>query len=78
MRLNVAATPSQSLSFQVNLHDARVGEKEIGPVVAPFRGPFDFRLAFSDIGSAKAPVAFGSAARNWPLASNACSATWPG
>jgi len=58
IRLNVAATPSQSLSFQVNLHDARVGEKEIGPVVAPFRGPFDFRLAFSDIGSARAPVAF--------------------
>lgn len=57
VRLNVAATPSQSLSFQVNLHDARVGEKEIGPVAAPFRGPFDFRLAFSDVGSAKSPVA---------------------
>jgi hypothetical protein len=57
VRFNATVTPSQSLSFQVNVQDARVGGKTVGPTVAPFRGPFDVRAAFADVGSAKAPVA---------------------
>jgi len=57
VRVNVAVTPSPSLSFQVNLHDARQSGKQIGSLAAPFRGPFDVRTAFADVGSAKARVA---------------------
>ena len=57
VRLNATVTPSQSLSFQVNVQDARVAGKTVGPTTAPFRGPFDLRVGFADVGSAKAPVA---------------------
>jgi hypothetical protein len=57
MRLNVAVTPNEHLSFQANVQDARVGGKNVGPTTAPFRGPFDLRTAFADVGSATAPVA---------------------
>ena len=58
VRVNATVTPRQSLSFQVNVQDARVGGKSVGPTTAPFRGAFDLRVAFADVGSAKAPVAF--------------------
>jgi len=58
VRLNATITPSKSLSFQANVQDARVADKTVGPTTAPFRGPFDLRTAFADVGSAKAPVAF--------------------
>lgn len=57
IRLNVAATPNPNLSFQLGLHDSRVADKQLGPVAPPFRGPFDVRTGFADIGSARAPVA---------------------
>jgi len=57
VRVNATITPSQSLSFQVNVQDARVAGKTVGPTTAPFRGPFDLRVGFADVGSAKAPVA---------------------
>ena len=57
-RFNIAATANKHLAFQVNLHDARVAGKEVGPTTAPFRGPFDLRTAFADVGDAKAPIAF--------------------
>jgi hypothetical protein len=57
LRLNATIAPSRSLSFQVNVQDARVGGKTVGPTTAPFRGPFDVRTAFADVGSPKAPVA---------------------
>jgi hypothetical protein len=57
VRLNVAVTPNKHLSFQANVQDARVGGKSVGPTTAPFRGPFDLRAAFADIGSSTAPVA---------------------
>lgn len=57
LRLNATVTPSPSFSFQAQVQDARVAEKEVGPTAAPFRGPFDLRLGFADIGSAKAHVA---------------------
>ena len=56
-RFNVAVTASKHLAFQANLQDARVAGKEVGPTTAPFRGPFDLRTAFADVGDAKAPVA---------------------
>jgi hypothetical protein len=57
VRLNVAVTATPWLSFQTNVHDARVAEKQIGPIAPPFRGPFDVRTAFADVGTAKSPVA---------------------
>jgi len=57
-RFNVAVTASKNLAFQVNLQDARVADKEVGPTTAPFRGPFDLRTGFADIGDAKASVGF--------------------
>ena len=39
------------------MQDARVAGKTVGPTDAPFRGPFDLRMAFADVGSATAPVA---------------------
>ena len=56
LRLNVTATATSTLSFQAQVQDARVAQKEIGPTTAPFRGPFDLRLGFADIGNAKTPV----------------------
>src|SRR5688572_25234844 len=57
IRFNVAATPNPSLGFQLGLHDARVGDKELGPTSPCCHDPLDIRVGFSDIGSAKAPVA---------------------
>jgi hypothetical protein len=58
VRLNATVTVSKRLSFQANVQDARVADKTIGPTTAPFRGPFDLRAGFADIGDAKAPLAF--------------------
>jgi hypothetical protein len=74
LRFNATITPSQSLSFQVNVHDARVAGKTVGPTTAPFRGPFDLRVGFADVGSAKAPWPRGSGARSSRSASSGCSA----
>jgi hypothetical protein len=57
VRLSATVTASKSLSFQAHVQDARVAKKDVGPTAAPFRGPFDLRLGFSDIGDTKAPVA---------------------
>jgi hypothetical protein len=57
LRLNATVTPSPSLSFQAQVQDSRVAEKTVGPTTAPFRGPFDLRLGFADIGSTKSHVA---------------------
>jgi len=55
-RINGTVTPSKSLSFVAQVQDARVAEKQIGPTTAPFRGPFDLRLGYADIGSIASPV----------------------
>jgi hypothetical protein len=57
VRFNATVTANPWLSFQANVQDARVAGKTVGPTTAPFRGPFDLRAAFADVGSAKAPVA---------------------
>jgi hypothetical protein len=56
VRLNATVTASKHLSLHANVHDARVAQKHVGPIAAPFRGPFDLRTGFADIGSAQAPV----------------------
>jgi hypothetical protein len=55
-RLNATVTPSKLLSFQAQVQDSRVADKSIGPTTAPFRGPFDLRLGFAQVGNAKSPV----------------------
>jgi len=55
-RLNATVTPSKLLSFQAQVQDSRVAEKSVGPTTAPFRGPFDLRLGFAQVGNAKSPV----------------------
>jgi hypothetical protein len=56
VRFNVTAVANKHLSFQVNLHDARLSGKQVGPTAAPFRGPFDLRTGFTDIGSTASRV----------------------
>ncbi len=48
---------SKAVSATIQLHDARVGDKSVGPAGAPFKAAFDLRQAAADIGSAKAPIA---------------------
>jgi hypothetical protein len=50
LRLNASIIPTKTLSFTVQVQDARVGDKQIGPAAAPFRAPFDVRAAFADVG----------------------------
>ena len=49
-RLNATLAPSKELAFTVQLQDARVGRKQIGPTGAPFRAPLDLRAAYADLG----------------------------
>ncbi len=56
-RFNIAVTAKPWLNFQTNLHDARVADKEVGPTTAPFRAPFDVRMAFAEVGTGKSPAA---------------------
>jgi hypothetical protein len=57
-RLRLGATAAgRWISGTVQVHDARVGDKSIGPTAAPFRAAFDLRQALLELGSAKTPVA---------------------
>ena len=51
-RFNVATT-SKYVNTTIQLHDARVADKSIGPTTTPFRATFDLRQAFADFGTAK-------------------------
>ena len=55
-RFNATATASKHFSVQVQVQDARVGKKTVGPTGAPFSAPFDVRQAFADIGAASGPI----------------------
>ena len=57
LRLNATIAPRPLLSFQLQVQDARVAKKQVGPVGAPFQGPFDLRMAFAEVGNASTPVA---------------------
>jgi hypothetical protein len=57
-RLRFTATATgKSIAATVQLHDARVADKSVGPQGAPFKATFDLRQAVVDIGKATAPVA---------------------
>ena len=56
VRLTATAT-GKALAATVQVQDARVGGKSVGPTGAPFTSAFDLRQAFVDVGSAKAKVA---------------------
>ena len=51
-----ATATGKVVGATVQMQDARVGDKSVGPTGAPFKASFDFRQAFVDIGIAKAPV----------------------
>ncbi len=50
-RVNATVTPSRWLSFQAQVQDARVAEKQVGATGAPFKAAFDLRMAFADVGT---------------------------
>ena len=50
-RFNATMTPSQSLSFQIQVQDARVSQKDVGTTGTPFKAAFDLRMAFADLGA---------------------------
>lgn len=52
VRVNTTISPGRLLSFQVQVQDARVAGKNIGPGGPPFSGPIDVRTSFVDVGSA--------------------------
>jgi hypothetical protein len=49
LRLNAVVTPTSGVAATVQVQDARVADKRVGPVAPPFRGPLDLRMAFVDI-----------------------------
>ena len=57
LRFNATVQPSASFSFTAQVQDARVADKSVGPTGAPFRDQLDLRMAYADIGSARARVA---------------------
>ncbi|HET7217573.1 MAG TPA: alginate export family protein [Vicinamibacterales bacterium] len=52
-----ATLTGTAIAATVQVHDARVGDKSIGPSGAPFKAAFDLRQAAVDIGTARAPLA---------------------
>ena len=54
-RFNASVIPSKKLAFQVQVQDARVGDKTVGPTGTPFRAPFDLRMAYVDFGATTGP-----------------------
>jgi hypothetical protein len=55
VRLTATAT-GKHVAATVQVHDARVADKSIGPTAAPFKAPFDLRQAFVDIRNARTPL----------------------
>lgn len=51
-----AATTSRYVGTTVQVQDARVAKKSVGPTGAPFKAPFDLRMAFADVGTANSRV----------------------
>ncbi len=56
VRVNATLIASRALSFQIQVQDARVADKQIGATGAPFSAPFDLRVAFADVGAAAGPL----------------------
>lgn len=56
LRLNAAITPSKSVGFQMQVQDARVAKKTVGPTGVPFTAPLDLRMGFVDLGASTSHV----------------------
>lgn len=56
LRVNATLAPTRWLSGQIQVQDARVADKEVGSVAAPFKAAFDVRTAFGDLGKPNATV----------------------
>lgn len=56
VRLNASIVPSRTLNFQIQVQDARVARKTVGPTTAPFSAPIDLRMGFGELGSSTSPV----------------------
>jgi hypothetical protein len=57
-RLRFTATATgKNVAATVQVHDARVGGKSVGPTGSPFKAAFDLRQGFVELGTSKAPVA---------------------
>jgi hypothetical protein len=56
VRFNATFQPSKVFSFTAQVQDARVADKSVGPTGPPFRDEIDLRMAYADIGAAKARV----------------------
>lgn len=56
LRINAVVAPNRLFSATVQLQDARVAQKEVGPTTPPFRGPLDLRMAYADIGDVQKGV----------------------
>lgn len=52
-----ATLGTRAIAATLQVHDARVGDKSVGPTGAPFKAAFDLRQAAVDIGTARAPLA---------------------
>lgn len=57
LRVNATIAPARWLSGQIQVQDARVADKQIGSVAAPFKAAFDVRTAFADLGAPNARAA---------------------
>jgi len=55
-RVDAAIAPDHAVSARVQVQDARVADKTIGPTGVPFRAPVDLRMAYVDLGRASGPV----------------------
>jgi Alginate export len=51
-----ATATGRRIGATVQLQDARVADKSVGPTAAPFSAAFDLRQAYADLGDAKMPV----------------------
>jgi len=50
-RFNAAVSPTRSMKFVVQVHDARAFDKTTGSQVAPLRDTWDLRMAYGEFGS---------------------------
>jgi hypothetical protein len=51
-----ASATGKTIAATVQLQDARVADKSVGPTGSPFKASLDFRQAFVDVGNAKTPI----------------------
>lgn len=56
LRVSVAARPTSWLRTTVQVQDARVAGKAIGPTGTPFSAPLDLRIAQAELGPASSPL----------------------